>query len=163
MLARYHHLGNLPRCTWLFDFEPAALGACIDVFSPLRVQGCAFHYAKVINAKRDALGLEMACKEKDEHDVLTHQANLIKKWFKRVRYLCFPLEHLRLQFARDLLNAVFTYPSPIISAQLKEFCDYFKWYWITMPLIHNIWGSMETAAQGQRITWKGGTMAFTVI
>uniref|UniRef100_A0A914UPG3 Uncharacterized protein n=1 Tax=Plectus sambesii TaxID=2011161 RepID=A0A914UPG3_9BILA len=50
---------------------------------------CAFNYAKAINAKRDALGLEMVCKEKDEHDVLTHQANLIKKWLKRV-LLCFP-------------------------------------------------------------------------
>uniref|UniRef100_A0A914VEW9 MULE transposase domain-containing protein n=1 Tax=Plectus sambesii TaxID=2011161 RepID=A0A914VEW9_9BILA len=124
MMARYRHLGNLPHATWLFDFEPATMGACIAVFSPRQVQGCAFHFSKVINAKCDGLGLKSYCKEKDANGVLTHQANSMKKFFKRIRYLCFLPEHLRLQFARDLLRAVPTYPSPVINAQLKEFCDY---------------------------------------
>uniref|UniRef100_A0A914VQ15 MULE transposase domain-containing protein n=1 Tax=Plectus sambesii TaxID=2011161 RepID=A0A914VQ15_9BILA len=128
MLTRFHHLGNLPHCIWLFDFEQAAMGACMDVFNPLKVQGCAFHYAKAINAKRDNLGLKPHCKEKDADGVLTHQANSIKKWFKRIRYLCFLPEHVRLAFARDLLRAVPIYTSAVINAQLQEFCCYFESY-----------------------------------
>uniref|UniRef100_A0A914UTX5 Uncharacterized protein n=1 Tax=Plectus sambesii TaxID=2011161 RepID=A0A914UTX5_9BILA len=34
MMTRFHHLSNLPHTTWLFDFEPATMGACIAVFQP---------------------------------------------------------------------------------------------------------------------------------
>uniref|UniRef100_A0A914WGR5 MULE transposase domain-containing protein n=1 Tax=Plectus sambesii TaxID=2011161 RepID=A0A914WGR5_9BILA len=140
MMTRFGHLGNLPHCIWLFDFEQAAMGACINVFNPLKVQGCAFHFSKAINAKRDGLGLKANCKEKDANGVLTHQANSIKKWFKRIRYLCFLPEHLHHCFARDLLRAVPIYPSAIINAQLHEFCLYFESYWLGYPLIRDVWG-----------------------
>uniref|UniRef100_A0A914ULM2 MULE transposase domain-containing protein n=1 Tax=Plectus sambesii TaxID=2011161 RepID=A0A914ULM2_9BILA len=159
MVTRFGHLGNLPHSTWLFDFEQAAMGACIDVFNPLKVQGCAFHYSKAINAKRDGLGLKVHCTEKDEHGALTHQANSIKKWFKRVRYLCFLPEHLRLHFAQDLLRAVPIYTSPMINAQMQEFCKYFTGYWLSMPLIRDVWGQFGNS--GPRTTnyvegWHNG-------
>uniref|UniRef100_A0A914UZN3 MULE transposase domain-containing protein n=1 Tax=Plectus sambesii TaxID=2011161 RepID=A0A914UZN3_9BILA len=162
MMTRFHHLGNLPHATWLFDFEPAAMGACIAVFHPFKVQGCAFHFSKAINAKRDGLGLKVPCTEKDEHGVLTHQANSIKKWFKRVRYLCILPEHLRLQFARDLLRAVPTYPSPVINAQMQEFCDYFEGFWLSAPSSVTPGGSSATAAHAPPTMLRAGTTAFTV-
>uniref|UniRef100_A0A914VPT9 Uncharacterized protein n=1 Tax=Plectus sambesii TaxID=2011161 RepID=A0A914VPT9_9BILA len=87
MVTRFHYLSNLPHATWLFDFEPAAMGACIDVFNPLKVQ-----------------------------------------------------EHLCLLFAQDLLRAVPIYTSPMINAQMQEFCKYFTGYWLLMPLIRDDWG-----------------------
>uniref|UniRef100_A0A914WXP0 MULE transposase domain-containing protein n=1 Tax=Plectus sambesii TaxID=2011161 RepID=A0A914WXP0_9BILA len=146
MVTRFGHLGNLPHSTWLFDFEQAAMG-------------CAFHYSKAISAKRDGLGLKAYCKEKDANGVLSHQANSIKKWFKRIRYLCFLPEHLRHCFARDLLRAVPIYPSAIINAQLHEFCLYFESYWLGCPLIRDVWGQFGNS--GPRTTnyvegWHNG-------
>uniref|UniRef100_A0A914XJ59 MULE transposase domain-containing protein n=1 Tax=Plectus sambesii TaxID=2011161 RepID=A0A914XJ59_9BILA len=123
------------------------------------VKGECHPFIKAINAKRDGLGLKVHCTEKDEHGVLTHQANSIKKWFKRVRYLCFLPEHLRHCFARDLLQAVPIYPSAIINAQLHEFCLYFETYWLGCPLIRNVWGQFGNC--GPRTTnyvegWHNG-------
>uniref|UniRef100_A0A914UQ12 MULE transposase domain-containing protein n=1 Tax=Plectus sambesii TaxID=2011161 RepID=A0A914UQ12_9BILA len=106
MVTRFGHLGNLPHCTWLFDFEPAAMGACIDVFNPLKVQ-----------------------------------------------------EHLRLLFAQDLLRAVPIYTSPMTNAQMQEFCKYFTGYWLSMPLIRDVWGQFGNS--GPRTTnyvegWHNG-------
>uniref|UniRef100_A0A914WL60 MULE transposase domain-containing protein n=1 Tax=Plectus sambesii TaxID=2011161 RepID=A0A914WL60_9BILA len=103
MVTRFGHLGNLPHSIWLFDFKPAAMGACIDVFNPLK--------------------------------------------------------HLRLHFAQDLLRAVPIYTSPMINAQMQGFCKYFTGYWLSMPLIRNVWGQFGNS--GPRTTnyvegWHNG-------
>jgi hypothetical protein len=67
MLTRFGHTGNLQQATWLFDYELAAMEACAEVFHPLKIQGCAFHFAKAVNAKRDEVGLKTVCKE-DSHE-----------------------------------------------------------------------------------------------
>jgi hypothetical protein len=143
MVSRFGHVGNLTQCTWLFDYELSAMIACKDIFNPVKVQGCSFHYSKAINSKRDELGMKEACLEKDENGALTHQANSLKKFFKRVRHLCFLPDHLRIQFARDFLNARPVYPSALINAQLTSFCDYFTAYWLSVPMIRDVFGQFN--------------------
>ncbi|XP_064473971.1 uncharacterized protein LOC135388374 [Ornithodoros turicata] len=101
LLHEFGHMGTLQSLAhWVFDFEVAAINAAISVFSvdpvnqPIKLSGCAFHYAKAVNKKRDELGLRNACRENEE----------VRDWFSLVRHLPFVPEHLRIQFAEDLMS-----------------------------------------------------------
>lgn len=117
------HLGTLQHAaTWLFDFELAAIQAAIAVFSvdpvlqPITVHGCAFHFAKALNEKRDSLGLRQLSR-----------TNLdVQLWFSRVRHLLFVPDEYRLQYARDLIGAPPRTGRPLADAQLQCFAAYFE-------------------------------------
>jgi hypothetical protein len=134
MINRSGHLGNVPFATWHFDYEPAAVQGCQDVFGPaIKIFGCAFHFAKALNKRRDHEGLRVPCTEG------THESNSLKKWFRRARHLCFIPDHLRINFSHDL-NNVPIHTSPIVNAQVAVFCGYFRDFWLNNSTITPLWG-----------------------
>ncbi|KAG0442857.1 hypothetical protein HPB47_015547 [Ixodes persulcatus] len=58
------------------------------------IRGCAFPFAKAINARRDELGLKTLCRDNPA----------VYAWFTRVRHLPFVPDAFRLEFASDLLT-----------------------------------------------------------
>ncbi|KAM7292949.1 hypothetical protein ISCGN_026082 [Ixodes scapularis] len=134
MERRFGHIGTLSTtATWVFDYESAAIQAAINVFRTSsgrpQIRGCAFHFAKAINAKRDELGLQTLCR----YNPAVHA------WFTRVRHLPFVPDAFRLELASDLLSDK---PSlqPLNAARLDQFVRYFRGFWLTNSLLKEIWG-----------------------
>lgn len=98
----------------------------------LQVRGCAFHFAKALNTKRDELGLRSIC---------TH-INVVARWFQRVRHLPFLPDDFREDFSRDLLAAR-PLVSPLDAARLEQFAKYFEGFWLTNEVVKDIWGQFE--------------------
>ncbi|CAN7945583.1 unnamed protein product, partial [Ixodes hexagonus] len=119
--------------TWLFDYESAAIQAVMNIFQTTaglpRVRGCAFHFAKAINSKRDELGLRALCRDDPE----------VNKWFVRIRHLPFVPDHCRLLFSSDLLTAKPNQPQ-LNAARLDQFVRYFRSFWLSYSIIKEIWG-----------------------
>ncbi|KAG0440721.1 hypothetical protein HPB47_016202 [Ixodes persulcatus] len=153
MEGRFGHIGTLSTtATWVFDYESAALQAAINVFRTSsgqpQIRGCAFHFAKAINARRDELGLKTLCRDNPA----------VHAWFTRVRHLPFVPDAFRLEFASDLLSDK---PSlqPLNAARLDQFERYFRGFWLTNSLLKDIWG--QFGDRGARTTnnvegWHNG-------
>ncbi|KAG0418120.1 hypothetical protein HPB47_005115 [Ixodes persulcatus] len=110
--------------------------------------GCAFHFAKAINARQDELGLKKLCRDNPAFHA----------WFTRVRHLPFVPDAFRLEFASDLLSDK---PSlqPLNAARLDQFERYFRRFWLTNSLLNDIWGPFGN--RGARTTnnvegWHNG-------
>ncbi|KAM7309482.1 uncharacterized protein ISCGN_013113 [Ixodes scapularis] len=138
--------------TWHFDYESAAIQAVMNVFKTTagfpKVRGCAFHFAKAINTKRDELGLRALCREDPE----------VNKWFVRIRHLPFVPDHCRLLFSSDLLAAKPNLPQ-LNAARLDQFIRYFRNFWLSHSIIREIWGQFGN--RGPRTTnvvegWHNG-------
>ncbi|XP_064472579.1 uncharacterized protein LOC135387145 [Ornithodoros turicata] len=153
MVRRFGHVGSLSTtATWLFDYESAAIRAALNVFQTAtgepNVRGCAFHYAKAINKKRDELGLKVLCRENAE----------VNRWFVRVRHLPFVPDDFRLAFADDILSVKPDLP-PLHAARLALFDRYYRAYWLTNSLLKDRWGQFGN--RGPRTTnhvegWHNG-------
>ncbi|CAN7985032.1 unnamed protein product, partial [Ixodes hexagonus] len=119
--------------TWLFDYESAAIQAVMNIFQTTaglpRIRGCAFHFAKAINTKRDELGLRALRRDDPE----------VNKWFVRIRHLPFVPDHCRLLFSSDLLTAKPNQPQ-LNAARLDQFVRYFRSFWLSHSIIKEIWG-----------------------
>ncbi|KAG0415798.1 hypothetical protein HPB47_007029 [Ixodes persulcatus] len=112
------------------------------------IRGCAFHFAKAINARQDELGLKTLCRDNPA----------VHAWFTRVRHLPFVPDAFRLEFASDLLS---DNPSiqPVNAARLDQFERYFRGFWLTNSLLKDIWGQFGN--RGARTTnnvegWHNG-------
>ncbi|XP_064467392.1 uncharacterized protein LOC135378319 [Ornithodoros turicata] len=156
LIRKFGHVHTLSTSvTWLFDFEMAAILAVKTVSSGTqgapKVHGCAFHYAKALNTKRDELGLKKLCAE--------HSG--VALWMTRVRHLPFVPDEFRLQFAEDLLAAHPDLP-PLEAARLQRFSRYFARFWIQNAVIKDICGQFKNT--GPRTTnmaegWHNGLLS----
>lgn len=113
-----------------------------------QVRGCAFHFAKALNTKRDELGLRSSCKQNGD----------VARWIERVRHLPFVPDDFREAFSRDLLAAR-PHASPLDSARLEQFAKYFDSFWLSNAVVKDIWGQFEN--DGPRTTnmvegWHNG-------
>ncbi|KAG0415528.1 hypothetical protein HPB47_007292 [Ixodes persulcatus] len=106
---------------------------------PPKVRGCAFHFAKSLNKKRDELGLRTLCR--DDVDV--------KEFFIRLRHLPFVPDDFRLQFAGDLLAARPHQP-PLHAARLEQLVRYFTNFWLSNNIVKEFWGQFGN--RGPRTT-----------
>ncbi|CAN7976060.1 unnamed protein product, partial [Ixodes persulcatus] len=153
IISKYGHAGTLETSTtWLFDYESAAIQAVTNTsqtaMGPPKVRGCAFHFAKALNNKRDELGLRILCR--DDVDV--------NEFFIRLRHLPFVPDDFRLQFAGDLLAARPHQP-PLHAARLKQLVRYFTNFWLSNNIVKEIWGQFGN--RGPRTTnmvegWHNG-------
>lgn len=113
-----------------------------------QIRGCAFHFAKAINTKRDELGLRGLYKNNP----------LVNEWLRRVRHLPFIPDDFRLEFAADLIAARPPL-APLDTARLQQFANYVEGFWLSNPIVKDVWG--QFGAEGPRTTnmvegWHNG-------
>ncbi|XP_042148915.1 uncharacterized protein LOC121837372 [Ixodes scapularis] len=151
--TKFEGVGGLSTSTtWHFDYESAAIQAVMNVFKTTarfpKVRGCAFHFAKAINTKRDELGLRALCRDDPE----------VNKRFVRIRHLPFVPDHCHVLFSSDLLAAKPNLPQ-LNAARLDQFIRYFRNFWLSHSIIREIWGQFGN--RGPRTTnvvegWHNG-------
>ncbi|KAM7284556.1 hypothetical protein ISCGN_001650 [Ixodes scapularis] len=157
IINKYGHAGTLETSTtWLFDYQSAAIQAVTKTFQtamgPPKVRGCAFHFAKALNKKRDELVLGTLCR--DDVDV--------NEFFIRLRHLPFVPDDFRFQFAGDLLAARPHLP-PQHATRLEELVRYFTNLWISNNVVKEIWDQFGNRGPRTKNMVRAGTTGCTVV
>ncbi|KAM7312158.1 hypothetical protein ISCGN_009063 [Ixodes scapularis] len=138
---------NLPRAR-LNHQDALFPGHGLATHSQTWIRGCAFHFAKAVNTKRDELGLRG----------FSNSNPLVHELRRRVRHLLFVPNDFRLDFAEDFIAAR---PSvaPLDSARLQQFAVCMSRFWLSSPTARDVWGQFR--AGGPRTTnmvevWNNG-------
>lgn len=120
----------------VLDFERASIKAVRRVFPGSRVEGCAIHFARAWNRKRDELGLRKFLKGRE-------RSHRVRRWWRILKGVVFLQQHL-YERVYALTEVPVSRHHPAYSGCLF-FLDYLQETWFDGPF-EGMWNRWELDA-----------------